>query len=58
MAAARAALPCTTACSPYTMTFPGAETIKAGAIGEEALRDMPGRLLLPFKAWEPEELSE
>lgn len=35
MAAAIAALPCTTACSPYTMTFPGADTIKAGASGEE-----------------------
>lgn len=35
MAAAIAAFPCTTACSPYTMTFPGADTIKAGASGEE-----------------------
>jgi hypothetical protein len=25
------------------MTLPGAETMKAGAIGEEALRDMLGR---------------
>lgn len=40
MAAAKAALPWTTACSPKTMTLPGAETMKAGAIGEEALRDM------------------
>lgn len=35
MAAAIAALPCTTACSPNTMTFPGADTMKAGAIGED-----------------------
>ena len=25
--------PCTTACSPYTMTLPGAETIKGGIMG-------------------------
>lgn len=38
MAAAMAALPCTTACSPYTIVLPGAETIKGGARGFEYLR--------------------
>lgn len=32
-------LPWTTACSPKTMTFPGAETMKAGIIGLESLRE-------------------
>jgi hypothetical protein len=27
--------PCTTACSPYTMTFPGAETMKGGIMGDD-----------------------
>lgn len=36
IAAAMAALPWTTACSPKTMTLPGAETIKGGAIGDDA----------------------
>lgn len=40
MAAAIAVLPCTTACSPYTMTLPGADTMKAGAIGDDDLRAM------------------
>lgn len=31
-------LPYTTECSPKTMTFPGADTMKAGAIGLESLR--------------------
>ena len=30
--------PWTTACSPTTMTFPGAETMKAGIIGDDCLR--------------------
>lgn len=56
MAAAKAALPCTTACSPNTMTLPGAETMKAGAIGEEALRDMLGRRdFVPLTVWEEDE---
>lgn len=38
MAAAMAGLPYTTACSPNTMTFPGADTIKAGAIGDDVFR--------------------
>ncbi len=33
-----AAFPWTTACSPYTMTLPGAEVIKAGFIGDEGFR--------------------
>lgn len=32
-------LPWTTACSPKTMTFPGAETMNAGIIGLESLRE-------------------
>lgn len=32
-------LPWTTACSPKTMTLPGAETMKAGIIGLESLRE-------------------
>lgn len=36
MAAAMAALPWTTACSPKTMTLPGADTMKGGAMGDEA----------------------
>ena len=43
MAAAMAALPWTTACSPNTMTLPGADTMKVGAMGEEALRVIVGR---------------
>lgn len=35
--------PWTTACSPHTMTLPGAETMKAGAIGLECLRSILGR---------------
>jgi hypothetical protein len=37
--------PWTTACSPNTITFPGAETMKAGIIGDEALRPCGGRTL-------------
>ena len=33
IAAAIAALPCTTACSPYTIVFPGAETMNGSARG-------------------------
>lgn len=32
-------LPWTTACSPKTMTLPGAETMNAGIIGLESLRE-------------------
>jgi hypothetical protein len=28
-------LPCTTACSPYTMTLPGADTMNGGIIGDD-----------------------
>ncbi len=38
IAAAMAALPCTTACSPYTIVLPGAETMKGGASGFESFR--------------------
>jgi len=31
-------LPCTTACSPYTITLPGAETMNAGIMGLDCLR--------------------
>jgi hypothetical protein len=34
----RLTFPCTTACSPYTITLPGAETIKAGIMGLDVLR--------------------
>lgn len=34
--------PWTTACSPYTMTFPGADTMKGGIMGEDCLRSMAG----------------
>ena len=34
MAAAIAAFPWTTACSPKTMTLPGADTMNGGAIGD------------------------
>lgn len=30
--------PCTTACSPYTMTLPGADTMNEGIIGVDCLR--------------------
>ena len=40
--AAIAAFPWTTACSPYTMTFPGAEVMKAGFIGDEDFLASPG----------------
>lgn len=40
--AAIAAFPWTTACSPYTMTFPGAEVMKAGFIGDEDFLTSPG----------------
>lgn len=34
-------LPCTTECSPNTMTLPGAETMKGGIIGLDCfLRDL------------------
>jgi hypothetical protein len=47
--AAMAALPWTTACSPKTITFPGAEVMKGGIIGVEALRSMVGlRASSPF----------
>lgn len=49
MAAANAALPWTTACSPYTMTLPGADTMKVGAMGDEAFRDMLGCNLVVCK---------
>jgi hypothetical protein len=32
--------PCTTACSPYTMTFPGAETMNGAIMGVEYFRCM------------------
>ena len=38
MAAAMAALPWTTACSPKTISLPGAETMNGGAIGVEDFR--------------------
>jgi hypothetical protein len=28
-------LPCTTACSPYTITLPGADTMKGGIMGDD-----------------------
>ena len=31
----RCTLPCTTACSPYTMTLPGADTMNGGIIGDD-----------------------
>ncbi len=40
MAAATAGLPKTAACSPKTMNFPGADTMNAGAIGDEAFLSM------------------
>ncbi len=40
--AAIAAFPWTTACSPYTMTFPGAEVMKAGFMGDEDFLASPG----------------
>src|SRR5688572_13227338 len=40
MAAATAGLPKTAACSPKTMTFPGADTMNAGAIGDETFLSM------------------
>ena len=36
----RRTFPCTTACSPHTMTFPGAETMKAGIMGLDFLRSI------------------
>lgn len=33
-------LPCTTACSPNTITLPGADTMKAGIIGLDFLRSI------------------
>jgi hypothetical protein len=38
----RRTLPCTTACSPYTMTLPGADTMKGGIIGDDCFRFMAG----------------
>jgi hypothetical protein len=35
-------LPCTTACSPYTMTLPGADTMKGGIIGDDCFRFRAG----------------
>ena len=65
MAAAMAALPWTTACSPKTITLPGADTMKVGAMGEEALRVIIGRFRSPVavascvsEAEETEALSE
>jgi hypothetical protein len=34
--------PWTTACSPYTMTFPGAETMKGGIIGDDCFLSSAG----------------
>lgn len=48
MAAAMACFPWTTACSPKTMTLPGAETIKGGAMGEDAFRDIFALIANPF----------
>jgi hypothetical protein len=50
MSETRLTLLCTTACSPKTMTFPGAETMKAGIIGLEYLRSSLGvdGLFVPF----------
>ena len=50
IAAAMAALPWTTACSPYTIVLPGAETRKGGASGLECLRSCMGIRLVPFAA--------
>lgn len=35
-------MPCTTACSPYTMTLPGADTMKGGIIGDDCFRFRAG----------------
>lgn len=35
-------MPCTTACSPYTMTLPGADTIKGGIMGDDCFRFRAG----------------
>ena len=40
-------MPCTTACSPYTMTLPGAETMKGGIMGDDCFRSKVGA---PFLA--------
>jgi hypothetical protein len=34
--------PWTTACSPYTMTFPGAETMKGGIMGDDCFLSIAG----------------
>ena len=42
-------LPCTTACSPNTMVFPGLDTMNAGASGDDILRLCFGRVgYVPF----------
>lgn len=38
--------PWTTACSPYTMTFPGADTMKGGIMGDDCLRSNRGAPLV------------
>ena len=40
-----AGLPYTAACSPKTMTFPGADTMKVGAIGDETFLSMTLRCI-------------
>lgn len=40
MAAAIAGFPYTAACSPKTITFPGADTMNVGAIGDEDFLSM------------------
>lgn len=47
IAAAMAGFPCTTACSPKTITFPGADTINGGIIGEDCFLTM-GVLFFPL----------
>lgn len=37
----RLTFPCTTACSPYTMTLPGAETMRLGMKGFEWPFELP-----------------
>jgi hypothetical protein len=47
IAAAIAAFPYTTACSPNTITFPGAETMNGGIMGIEFLLGERGGLDVP-----------
>jgi hypothetical protein len=50
MAAATAGWPKTAACSPKTMTFPGADTMNVGAIGDESFLSMAVVWLIDKKA--------